>query len=165
MIFDNRDSDGVSGGYSPLGGPLGDPDGLLDLNAFQPGPALGPQELIARARTQGVLPQNIGAEIEGNPVIERAAVLYLSRYDDVVTVAEFEDRFTAVVIEAARLYRADERELLDAADIKVRDVVNRTLDLLDGGVLRPAEAEEAITWPDHLPKIEQIAYARLLEGL
>jgi hypothetical protein len=111
----------------------------------------------------GVLPTNIGSEMT-NPIIRRAAIVYLARHDDVVSPREFEGRFTPMVIESARLCRSEDfAEGAPLVDSALREVVRRALDLLDGGFISPAEAEEAITWPHHLPVIEQRANTRLID--
>ena len=138
--------------HSPLPGMVGDPSALIDLSIYRPQPPVGPQEMIERGIAEGRLPRNLKADLK-NPIIERAAVVYLARYDDVVPNRDFESRFTAIVLEAARVVRSTE----------ANPQVDRVLDLLDSGFLSPAEAEEAITYPHRLTAIEQGANARLLE--
>lgn len=150
-------------GYRPLGGPVANPESLIELSSYMPSPLRTPDELRERAIADGVLPRNLRGELQ-NPVVARAALLYLAKHDDVVLQREFEDRFTPLVIEAARGYRA-EQEGASTGEVagELLTVVHRVLTLLDGGIVTAQEAEEALTWPSHLPDIERRATARLLE--
>lgn len=150
-------------GYVPLGGPVANPDSLIELSSYLPSQLGSARLTVERGITGGVLPLNLRGEL-GNPVVERAALLYLAKYDDVAPQREFEDRFTPLVIEAARMHRSEMVITNDGEGVnELLGAIRRALSLLDGGVITAHEAEEAITWPSHLPEIERRATARLLE--
>ncbi len=150
-------------GYGPLGGPVGNPDSLIELSRYAPSGLQSTRTTVERGITDGVLPRNIQGELD-NPVVERAALLYLAKHDDVVLQREFEDRFTPLVIEAARGFRSEYEGAPDTnGGGEMLAIVRRVLTLLDGGVITAQEAEEGITWPSHLVDIERRATSRLLD--